>query len=99
MNTHRQEIEIKLLTVSDIAQFRDLISLFHEVFEMEDGKIIDNSELLRLLNNPDFAAFVVLYNGSVAGGATAYILRPYYAQQPELFIYDVAIHTCHQRKG
>lgn len=35
----------------------------------------------------------------VAGGATAYVLAPYHARMPELFIYDVAIATQHQRKG
>ncbi len=41
----------------------------------------------------------MLVNGEVVGGLTGYVLDSYYRQQPQVYIYDVAVSAPFQRQG
>jgi aminoglycoside 3-N-acetyltransferase I len=99
MKIETGKIEIKRLAPDELKNFKALISVFHEVFEMEDSEGPDENYLQHLLDNTDFIAFVIGHNGRIIGGATAYALPGYYSQSTELFIYDVAILPDYQRSG
>jgi aminoglycoside 3-N-acetyltransferase I len=94
----RQDL-IKKLSIGDIDKFKTLVILFNEIFESEPDKIPCDDYLINLLANPDFVAFVLMVDGSVMGGLTAYLLPKYYSEGAELFLYDVAIHPDIQRQG
>ena len=99
MKIKDKEIEIRCLKKNELVKFRELISLFHDVFEMENPEAVGDVYLTQLLEKPDFIAFAIMHNGEILGGATAYLLPLYYSRSSELFIYDVAIHAGYQRSG
>ncbi len=92
-------VDIKRLTGADTDTFKELISLFSAVFEMENFVMPDENHLEELLKNDQFFVFVALYDHQVAGGLTAYTLQQYYSTLPQVYIYDVAVAIIFQRKG
>ena len=93
------ELQITHLSHSDLTNFKILVKLFEDVFEMENFAIPDDTHLLNLMSNPDFKVFVAMNNQEVVGGLTAYVLHQYYSKRPLAYIYDLAVSTQHQRKG
>lgn len=91
---------IAVLKSSQSAELAQLVRLFALVFEEENPAAVDETHLESLLRNPQFLA-VAAYDaaGSAIGGLTAYILPRYRSRDAEAFIYDVAVHPGHQRKG
>lgn len=92
-------IEIKRLQAHEVSLFQDLLILFNEVFECDDPHLPSQMYLHELLAKQDFVTFVVLQNGKVLGGLTAYILAKYYSEGAELYLYDLAIDPEVQRQG
>ena len=66
---------------------------------MENFKIPAEKHLEGLLEKEDFMVFVALSGKQVVGGLTAYTLRPYYTEFPQVYIYDLAVKTEFQRQG
>ena len=99
MNAEDIDFKIKHLGKDDVMLLQKLIHVFRKVFEMEDMDTASESYLKSQLQNAGFIAFVVLRDSEVLGGLTAFLLPMYYAEYPELFIYDIAIETKFQRKG
>jgi aminoglycoside 3-N-acetyltransferase I len=93
------EIMIKQLTAADISNFKEMLLLFEDVFEMTDFKMPSDTYLQALLTRADFLAFAAIHRGIIVGGITAHVLHSYYYQSAEVYIYDLAIKTEHQRKG
>jgi ribosomal protein S18 acetylase RimI-like enzyme len=91
--------EIKKLTHLDIWEFIQLIRVFEAVFEMKDFKMPAEKHLSGLLEKEDFMVFVAISDKQVAGGLTAYTLRQYYTEFPQVYIYDLAVKTDFQRQG
>jgi aminoglycoside 3-N-acetyltransferase I len=91
-------MEVKRLNKYEIADFRNLVKIFQNVFENEEN-ISDNEHLGKLLTNPYFMVFVVKQKYKVVGGLTIYILDRYYGTKPVAYIYDVAISPEFQGKG
>ncbi|MBL6445896.1 GNAT family N-acetyltransferase [Fulvivirga sp. 29W222] len=91
-------MEIKQLGKHDTLLFQKLIELFREVFEDNQPWIGQQEQYTPLLRS-DFIVYVILDGGQVLGGLTAYELADYYSGIPEIFIYDIAIKSEHQRKG
>ncbi|MEP7134596.1 MAG: GNAT family N-acetyltransferase [Chloroflexota bacterium] len=92
-------IEIKQLTLEDLATFISLIDLFNTVFEEEYPSIGSEANSLKLLNNKSFIALVALAGDEVVGGLTAYELPKYYSDSSEIFLYDLAVKPEYQRMG
>jgi aminoglycoside 3-N-acetyltransferase I len=96
MNKSAHIIKLEQL---DILLFRNLLVLFNEIFEPGNETIPDDLYLKSLLANPNFLVFVLILEGTVQGGVTAYVLPKYYSEASELYLYDVAIHPDIQRQG
>lgn len=94
-----ENVEIKKLHDTDFFQFKELILLFEDVFEMKDFIIPDDDHLLHLLEKDDFFVFVALSENKVIGGLTSYALEQYYSKKPLVYIYDLAVKTEFQRQG
>src|SRR6478735_10524557 len=92
-------IILKKLSKNEIACFRALVTLFEDVFEVENKEEVSEAYLKNLLKKTGFHVFVALYNDKVIGGITGYEIPLYYAEQTEFFIYDVGISNAFQRKG
>ncbi len=89
---------VKKLNHDDVSDFRDLIDIFKDVFEI-DQPVASNTHLSSLLSNRDFLAFVVKQNEIVLGGLTIYVLHSYYQTKPVAYIYDVGITPKFQGQG
>jgi len=94
-----KQIGIKRLNNSCMSQFKELVQLFHLVFETADGKIAEDAHLEKLLNNPAFICIVAIIDDKIAGGVTAYEMLSYYGNYSEAYLYDIAISNEHQRNG
>ncbi|MEO6130740.1 MAG: GNAT family N-acetyltransferase [Saprospiraceae bacterium] len=90
---------IKQLTSQDLILFQELIFVFEDVFEMKNFAIPNQNHLQNLLDKPDFMVFVALLENKVVGGLTAYILPSVYFSGSDVYLYDLAVKTEHQRKG
>ncbi len=95
----RDEIKIKVLSKDDLVSFRELITLFQEVFDHSDDDLPTNGYLTELLLKSDFVVLVAIYDQQIVGGLTAYEIRKYHKEATELFIYDIAVKREFQRKG
>jgi aminoglycoside 3-N-acetyltransferase I len=94
-----KNFKVKRLGVQDLPAFRELLSIFKEVFEEGDSPGAGPDALHTLLERMDFVALGVFYKEEVIGGLTAFELPLYTSSGSELFIYDVGISITFQRKG
>jgi len=93
------EISIQQLLPHDISVFAGLLRVFEDVFEMKDFSLPDDAWLSTLLHQKEFTVFVAKDGDTVIGGLTAYVLKSYYAESSEVYLYDLAVATSFQRKG
>ena len=92
------QIEIRKLTDQDVSAFKALLLLFNQAFE-EELDLSTTEHLSVLLNNRQFVVMAAFSGEEILGGLTAYELPLYYDNKTEIFLYDMAIHPDHQRKG
>jgi len=93
------ETAIKILEPGNLEELNELISVFEEVFEMENFKRPNQTHLLSLLNKKSFLAVIAKIETRIIGGLTVYVLDQYYAEKPLAYIYDLAVLEKYQRKG
>ncbi len=93
-----KSINVKKLNHNEVPDFRRLVEIFKDVFEIHEP-ISNNEHLSKLLTNPDFLAFVVKEKQKIIGGLTIYVLHSYYGTKPIAYIYDVGITPEFQGKG
>lgn len=86
------------LTAADQGVAQELFRLMAEVFE-EEQETLGDAYLERLLARPDFFAVAAWDGQTLAGGLTAHALPMTRAKAQEVFIYDVAVHAGHRRRG
>lgn len=91
-------IQIVRLNPGEVSEFRNLLKIFKEIFEIEEP-ISDGEHLRKLLSNPNFWVFVVKENERVLGGLTLYVLERYFGTKPVGYIYDVGIASDRQGQG
>jgi aminoglycoside 3-N-acetyltransferase I len=91
-------IHARRLSPRDREHARGLFALMASVFE-EPATPLSDAYLDRLLARPDFWAIAAFDDGGVVGGLTAHTLPMTRSESSELFIYDIAVHPNHQRRG
>jgi aminoglycoside 3-N-acetyltransferase I len=94
-NGKMQSIRLK---TGDREVARALFSMMAEVFE-EECEVLSDAYIDRLLAREEFWAIAALDGDRVIGGITAHTLPMTRAETSELFIYDVAVRSDHQRQG
>lgn len=82
----------------DLTLARTTFQLMAEVFD-EERSVLGDAYLASLLARRDFVAFAAIAGGQVVGGITAFLLPLTRREVSEAFIYDIAVHAAHQRKG
>jgi len=93
------KVAIRKLGTADLGQFKSLILLFEDVFEIDNFQMPEDRYLGQLLAKEGFYVFVAEREGEVLGGLTAYSLAQYFNPSPVVYIYDLAVKTEFQRKG
>lgn len=92
-------IGLKVLQRNDLKEFKDLINIFQDVFEMGYYHQPSDLHLVYLLRKETFFAVVAKLDNMIIGGLTVYVLDQYYSPKPLAYIYDLAVSRDHQRKG
>jgi aminoglycoside 3-N-acetyltransferase I len=96
------DITIEKLDSTSVKVLTDLNALFADAFEDEDNyakSLPTKAYIEKWLANDDHIALVALLNDEVIGGLVAYTLHKFEQQRSEVYIYDLAVATAHQRKG
>lgn len=88
----------KRLGAGDLAIARRLFVVMAEVFD-EEAEPLGDGYLERLLRRDDFWVFAAFEGDAIIGGITAHTLPMTRSESSELFIYDIAVRSEHQRKG
>jgi aminoglycoside 3-N-acetyltransferase I len=91
-------MRLKRLKAGDREPAKALFTLMAEVFE-EDSEELSDSYIDRLLGREDFWAIAAFVDDDLVGGITAHSLPMTRTQSSEIFIYDIAVRSAHQRKG
>jgi len=93
------QIELKQLSVADLAITQQLFILLQQVFGAEQPIKVSEVYTQKLLENPVFVAFAAIVNNEPVGGLTGYISPMYNGEVSELYIYDIAVKPEFQRRG
>lgn len=91
-------MHVKRLKAGDRELAKVLFNVMAEVFETESEELSDDY-IDRLLGREDFWAIAAFADEDIVGGLTAHTLPMTRAQYSEIFIYDIAVRSDHQRKG
>jgi aminoglycoside 3-N-acetyltransferase I len=86
------------LKAGDSHLAKTLFLLMAEVFE-EECQALSDGYVDRLLARPEFWALAALEGDEIVGGLTAHSIPMTTTESSELFIYDIAVRSDHQRKG
>lgn len=89
---------VRRLTPEDRPLARATLELLGDVFE-EPRTPLGDPWIAQLLDRPDFWLFAAVEDGLPIGGLTAHVLPMTRSESSELFIYDLAVHPAHQRRG
>ena len=92
------DIRISRLTAGERPLARELFAMMAGVFE-EECEHLPDSYLNRLLSRDDFWAIAAFSGDEIVGGLTAHTLPMTRSESSEVFIYDIAVRSDHQRKG
>ena len=95
---------VKRLSPSHITEYRALMALFGEAFEMKEvytGIPPSEAYVRDLLASAPFIALTAHApdGAAVIGGLTAYELQKFEQERSEVYIYDLAVAPTHRRQG
>ncbi len=97
-----KKISYRQLQPAQEKPFRELLTLFGTVFEMEEDYCQnqpDSAYIQTLLENPHFIALAALSENKIVGGLCAYILPKFEQARSEAYIYDLAVSDHFRRRG
>jgi aminoglycoside 3-N-acetyltransferase I len=92
----------RVLNPSDVGEFRSLLALFGSAFDDRKTYLSaqpDDDYLRRLLASDTFIAVATFDGTTPIGGIAAYVLPKFEQARSEIYIYDLAVHEQHRRKG
>ena len=90
---------VSILTPTDLDDFKAMLYIFEDVFEMDGFTLPSDHYLSTLLQKPHFKAFIAKVDTVVVGGMTVYILDQYYSSTSQAYLYDLGVARSHQRNG
>lgn len=91
-------MQISRLGPGDAPRARAMFEMFATVFETP-SEVLGADYLQRLLTRADVWIVAAIEGDAMVGGVTAYTLPMTRSETAELFIYDLAVRTDHQRRG
>jgi len=92
------DIRIDRLTVAELERARELFLVMAGVFETRAEPLSDRY-LTRILGRDDFWVLAASVGDRTVGGLTAHTLPLTRGEISEIFIYDLAVVSEHQRQG
>jgi ribosomal protein S18 acetylase RimI-like enzyme len=97
-----QITSIRALNASDVVDFRSMLALFGAAFDDRKTYLSaqpDDDYLRRLLASDTFISVAAFDGMTLIGGIAAYVLPKFEQARSEIYIYDLAVHEQHRRKG
>lgn len=91
-------MRVRRLSAGERDVARRLFALMAEVFG-EGGEALSGAYVDRLLGREDFWAVAAFEGDDPIGGLTAHTLPMTRSESAEIFIFDIAVHADHQRRG
>ena len=94
--------EIRQLSPTDLGAMKGLLKMLGDAFGEPDtyqGNVPSDAYLQRLLGRPHFIALAAMTGDDVVGGLAAYELEKFEQARSEIYIYDLAVHADHRRRG
>lgn len=91
-------MRVQRLKSGDREQAKVLFTLMAKVFE-EGSEQLSDAYVDQLLGREEFWAIAAFVDNEIVGGITAHTLPMTRAQASEIFIYDIAVRSEHQRTG
>jgi len=94
--------KLRILGTADLTDFRAMLAMFGEAFGDRAAYLLnqpDDEYLRSLLSSELFIAVAALEGSAVIGGLAAYVLPKFEQARSEIYIYDLAVHEAHRRKG
>lgn len=101
-NPYSSPYSIIRLREGDLTVLRRMIHLFGEVFEEPETYLSEKTSsayLEGLLRKPHILFMAAMYENLIIGGLAAYVLDKFEQERSEIYIYDLAVHPDHRRKG
>jgi len=103
INPHMNQItSTRALDASDVVELRSMLALFGAAFDDRKTYLSaqpDDDYLRRLLASDTFVAVAAFDGMALIGGIAAYVLPKFEQARSEIYIYDLAVHEQHRRKG
>jgi aminoglycoside 3-N-acetyltransferase I len=93
---------IARINADQVGQMDELLDLFARAFEDPEHYTSarpSRDYLAKLLRDEGFFALHASADGRMIGGLVAYELRKFEQERGEVYIYDLAVHEDHRRKG
>ena len=89
------------LVKDEVKKASELFDLYVAVFAQDSQSFIAPNILYleQLLQKENILLYVAEYEGKVVGGLTAYVLPSIHREDNEIYIYDLAVASQHQRQG
>lgn len=97
-----QATSTRVLSASDLVEFRALLSIFGSAFDDAKSYLSaqpDDNYLRGLLASDTFIAIASFDGAAPIGGLAAYVLRKFEQARSEIYIYDLAVDAQHRRQG
>lgn len=91
--------DISIAETTKLDDFKQLLSIFHEVFEMDDAVMQPDEHLRGILEMPMFKVILARTGDRAIGGLTFHILPQYYTPTPQVYLYDLGVTSSFQRRG
>lgn len=96
--TDIDHVDVRRLGDLDREIARATFALMARVFGEQPSSLSD-AYIDALLSRPDFWVIAALENGAPIGGLTAHTLPMTTHEGAEIFLYDIAVASTHQRRG
>lgn len=98
MRSSSANSNVRRLAAGERDVARRLFTLMAEVFD-EGCEPLSDAYIDRLLAREDFWAVAAFAGDDLVGGLTAHTLPMTRSESAEVFIFDIAVHADHQRRG
>lgn len=92
-------LQVRRLGPGDEGAVRETFAMMAQALDDAGRGVLGPPYLRRLLAGDGFWALAAFSGPLVVGGLTAHLLPMTRAESTELFIYDLAVHASHRRRG
>ncbi len=91
--------DISIAETTNVDDFKHLLCICHDVFEMENAVMPPDEHLHALIQSNTFKILLAKTGDRVLGGLTFHVLPQYYTPISQVYLYDFGVEKSMQRQG